>query len=68
MYLVVAFTCQGIILCLAILAWTNVITYYLSIAIIHGIMGFIVAVNFICAVYVVHEQKVEIEVDHNKKK
>ena len=59
-YIVVAVTSQFVILSLAIMAWTKFITYYLAIAIIHGIMGFIVAINFICAVAVVHEQQLDI--------
>ena len=58
--LTIAVLSQFTILTLSILAWTKVITYFLAIAIIHALMGFIVAINFVCAVYVVHEQQLDI--------
>lgn len=57
-YIIGAFLGQLTILILSIMAWVGVVTYFSAIAIIHGIMGLIVTLNFVCAVHVVHEQKI----------
>lgn len=56
-YLLVAGASQLAILILSFLSYYNVMTYFLAIAIIHAIMGFITMVNFTCAVIVVYEQQ-----------
>lgn len=53
-YIAGAILGQASILILSILAWVKIITYFLAIAIIHGLLGLIVALNFVCAVHVVH--------------
>ena len=58
LYLVLAIVSQVVILILSFLAFANIMTYFDAIAIIHGIFGFIVIINFTAAVLVVDEQQV----------
>lgn len=53
-YLVIAGGSQIVILILSFLSYYHVMTYFLAIAIIHAIMGFITMINFTCAVIVVY--------------
>lgn len=65
-YIAIAAATQFTILILSFLSYYNVMTYFLAIAIIHALMGFITMVNFTCAVIVVIEQQREIDNDVNK--
>jgi hypothetical protein len=57
-YLVIAVTCQCIVLVFSFLSYYEIITYFKAIAIIHALFGFITMINFTAAVMVVHEQQV----------
>lgn len=67
-YIIGAVTGQLSILVLSILSWVNIMTYFVAIAIIHGIMGLIITLNFICAVHVVHEQKLLLNKERDDRK
>ena len=68
LYLSVAIFCQSLVMTFSFLAYYKVMTYFIAIAIIHALFGFIVMINFTSAVLVVHEQQVEMEVEESKKK
>ena len=53
LYLLIAGLSQLIILLLSFLSYYNVMTYFVAIAVIHALMGFITIINFSCAVLVV---------------
>jgi hypothetical protein len=50
LYLSIAITSQIAVLILSFLSYYDVMTYFLAIAIIHAIFGFIVMINFTSAV------------------
>ena len=60
-YMIVAMGSQSVVLILSILAWMEIITYLHAIAIIHAIFGFIVTINFMCAVWCVEEQRKDLQ-------
>jgi len=57
LYLTIAISSQIVVLVLSLLSYYDVMTYFVSIAIIHAIFGIIVMVNFTCAVLCVDEQQ-----------
>lgn len=57
LFLILAMFVQIVILILSILAFSNIISYFASVAIIHGLVGLISIFNFTAAVLVVHEQQ-----------
>ena len=57
LYLLIAGLSQLVILILSFLSYYNVMTYFVAIAVIHALMGFITIINFSCAVLVVYEQQ-----------